>query len=111
MDAKSEVRKTQGSRLPTFHAELCARFGVPPIDFDGEHDALLHAFDRRGRQPRNTPGPNPLCGKRLPPQTGLRRRAQPPIVHRARMGGVDVFVYRGCSELFINQRRVKTTSP
>lgn len=26
------------------------------------------------------------------------------------MGGADVFVYRGCGELFINERRVKTTS-
>lgn len=33
---------------PAFNAELCARFGVPPIDFDGEHDALLHAFDSEG---------------------------------------------------------------
>ena len=29
---------------PAFNAELCARFGVPPLDFDGTHDALLHAF-------------------------------------------------------------------
>ncbi|MFY2859380.1 transglutaminase-like domain-containing protein [Mycobacterium sp. THU-M104] len=35
---------------PAFNAELCARFGVPPIDFDGEHDALLHAFDSEGHQ-------------------------------------------------------------
>ena len=35
---------------PAFNAELCARFGVPPIDFDGEHDALLHAFDSKGHQ-------------------------------------------------------------
>ncbi len=55
MDAKSEVRKTPGSRPPAFHAELCARFGVPPIDLDGEHDAPSHAFDRAGRQPRDTP--------------------------------------------------------
>lgn len=30
---------------PAFNAELCARFGVPPIDFDGHTDALLHAYD------------------------------------------------------------------
>jgi transglutaminase-like putative cysteine protease len=29
---------------PAFNAELCARFGVPPLDFDGSTDALLHAF-------------------------------------------------------------------
>lgn len=33
---------------PAFNAELCARFGVPPLEFDGEHDALLHAFDGEG---------------------------------------------------------------
>lgn len=29
---------------PAFNRELCERFGVEPIEFDGEHDALLHAF-------------------------------------------------------------------
>lgn len=33
---------------PAFNTELCARFGVPPVDFDGEHDALLHAFAADG---------------------------------------------------------------
>jgi transglutaminase-like putative cysteine protease len=33
---------------PAFNAELCARFGVPPLDFDGTHDALLHAFTGDG---------------------------------------------------------------
>ena len=31
-----------------FNAELCARFGVPPLDFDGTSDALLHAFSGDG---------------------------------------------------------------
>jgi transglutaminase-like putative cysteine protease len=35
---------------PAFNAELCARFGVPPIEFDGEHDALLHPFSADGSQ-------------------------------------------------------------
>ncbi len=35
---------------PAFNAELCARFGVCPIDFDGEHDALLHAYTGDGTQ-------------------------------------------------------------
>lgn len=29
---------------PAFNAELCARFGVAPIAFDGRGDALLHPF-------------------------------------------------------------------
>jgi transglutaminase-like putative cysteine protease len=33
---------------PAFNAELCARFGVPPIGFDGHNDALLHAHDGEG---------------------------------------------------------------
>lgn len=35
---------------PAFNTELCARFGVPPVDFDGDRDALLHAFTADGAQ-------------------------------------------------------------
>jgi transglutaminase-like putative cysteine protease len=28
---------------PAFNRELCERFGVPPLEFDGTRDALLHA--------------------------------------------------------------------
>ena len=35
---------------PAFNAELCARFGVDPIDFDGEHDALLHPYGPDGSE-------------------------------------------------------------
>jgi transglutaminase-like putative cysteine protease len=33
---------------PAFNKELCARFGVAPIDFDGRTDALLHPFTADG---------------------------------------------------------------
>lgn len=35
---------------PAFNAELCARFGVAPLEFDGVHDALLHPFSGDGSQ-------------------------------------------------------------
>jgi transglutaminase-like putative cysteine protease len=34
---------------PTFNSTLCDRFGVAPLDFDGDHDALLQAYDGAGR--------------------------------------------------------------
>jgi transglutaminase-like putative cysteine protease len=34
---------------PTFNSTLCSRFGVVPLDFDGDHDALLQAYDGAGR--------------------------------------------------------------
>lgn len=34
---------------PTFNVELCEKFGVVALDFDGEADALLHPYDRQGR--------------------------------------------------------------
>jgi transglutaminase-like putative cysteine protease len=33
---------------PAFNAELCARFGVSPLTFDGSADALLHPFSADG---------------------------------------------------------------
>lgn len=35
---------------PAFNMELCARFGVKPLVFDGHSDALFHEFDQGGRQ-------------------------------------------------------------
>jgi transglutaminase-like putative cysteine protease len=35
---------------PAFNAELCERFRLKPLDFDGSSDALFHPFDIDGRQ-------------------------------------------------------------
>ena len=35
---------------PTFNIELCERFGVRPLDFDGRSDAIFHEFDTGGRR-------------------------------------------------------------
>jgi len=35
---------------PAFNRELCERFGVLPLEFDGVHDALFQPFDARGRR-------------------------------------------------------------
>ena len=35
---------------PAFNSELCSRFGVKPLVFDGSGDALFHEFDSAGRQ-------------------------------------------------------------
>ncbi len=32
---------------PAFNSALCERLGVAPLDFDGEHDSIFQAFDRR----------------------------------------------------------------
>lgn len=35
---------------PAFNRELCERFDVRPLHFDGRNDALFHDFDARGRR-------------------------------------------------------------
>jgi len=35
---------------PAFNMELCQRFGVKPLVFDGEHDALFHEFDEQDQR-------------------------------------------------------------
>jgi transglutaminase-like putative cysteine protease len=35
---------------PAFNAGLCARFGVPPLELDGVHDAMLQPYDGEGRR-------------------------------------------------------------
>jgi len=35
---------------PAFNMELCERFGVKPLVFDGYHDALFHEFDEQDQR-------------------------------------------------------------
>jgi transglutaminase-like putative cysteine protease len=35
---------------PAFNLELCDRFGLRPLEFDGHSDSLYHPFDREGRR-------------------------------------------------------------
>ena len=35
---------------PAFNSELCDRFGVKPLEFDGTADALFHEFDQQNRR-------------------------------------------------------------
>lgn len=34
---------------PTFNLTLCAKMGVAPLEFSGTEDALMQAFDTKGR--------------------------------------------------------------
>lgn len=35
---------------PAFNLQLCERFGLLPLDWDGSADSLYHPFDREGRR-------------------------------------------------------------
>jgi transglutaminase-like putative cysteine protease len=35
---------------PSFNIELCRRFGVPPLEFDGIHDSVLQPYDGSQRR-------------------------------------------------------------
>ena len=35
---------------PAFNMEVCERFGVKPLVFDGYHDALFHEFDEKNHR-------------------------------------------------------------
>jgi transglutaminase-like putative cysteine protease len=35
---------------PAFNVELCEKFGVRPLEFDGRSDSIFHAFDAGGRR-------------------------------------------------------------
>lgn len=35
---------------PAFNLSLCEKFGVLPLEFDGEHDSVFHPFDAAGQR-------------------------------------------------------------
>ncbi|MBY0464099.1 MAG: hypothetical protein K2W33_04070, partial [Burkholderiales bacterium] len=35
---------------PAFNLSLCERFGLLPLDFDGETDSIYHPFDKQGQR-------------------------------------------------------------
>ena len=35
---------------PAFNVELCERFGLLPLEFDGQADSIYHPFDRAGNR-------------------------------------------------------------
>jgi hypothetical protein len=35
---------------PAFNIELCERFGLLPLDFDGRADSIYHPFDKAGNR-------------------------------------------------------------
>ncbi len=35
---------------PAFNLELCERFGIHPLEWDGQADSLYHPYDREGRR-------------------------------------------------------------
>jgi len=35
---------------PAFNVELCEKFGLLPLEFDGTADSIYHPFDREGRR-------------------------------------------------------------
>ncbi|MDE1947950.1 MAG: transglutaminase family protein [Burkholderiales bacterium] len=35
---------------PAFNIQLCERFGLLALEFDGEHDSIYHPFDRAGNR-------------------------------------------------------------
>jgi transglutaminase-like putative cysteine protease len=35
---------------PAFNIELCTKFGLLPLDFDGRNDSIYHPFDQAGNQ-------------------------------------------------------------
>ena len=60
---------------PTFNVELCEKFGVVALDFDGENHALMHPFDRDGRRHMEYLGETRLLCRRSRRRTAQRNAA------------------------------------
>jgi transglutaminase-like putative cysteine protease len=44
----AKIGEREVKLTPAFDSRLCDYFGVAPLEFDGEHDAMLQAFDGEG---------------------------------------------------------------
>jgi len=42
---RAERRTWRADETPAFNFEMCRRFGVLPLDFDGEHDSQMHPYN------------------------------------------------------------------
>ena len=79
------LHDTWRKATPAFNAELCERFSVPPLTFDGSADALLHPFAADGQRlhavhprPRRLRRPSP---RRALKKSGSVRRVYDPSGH------------------------------
>jgi len=48
--ADIRIDRTWVKATPAFDAALCARLGIPPLEFDGRSDSLFQPCDAQGRQ-------------------------------------------------------------
>jgi transglutaminase-like putative cysteine protease len=44
------LNETWVKATPAFNRELCEKFQLKPLDFDGRHDSIYHPFDLKGNQ-------------------------------------------------------------
>jgi hypothetical protein len=48
--AEIEIEGRWLKATPAFNRELCERFGLKTLEFDGRSDSLYHPFDRHGQR-------------------------------------------------------------
>jgi transglutaminase-like putative cysteine protease len=44
------LKDTWVKATPAFNVELCEKFRIRPLEFDGEHDSIYHSLDMDGRR-------------------------------------------------------------